>query len=163
MSSKRQLRRKACTRKRRYQTRQAADIAARRTNNRDGRLVAYKCDFCGGFHVGHSRAARSANRRKSWFIAAVHGVLVFAMLAAFSRRREAEAWAPPSIWLKPIPGVSLWYTVNGERPVDVSQGGPVYLWEGDNLVLHGVVDVDGDRKTGLPEATWALQVVNGTR
>jgi hypothetical protein len=162
MASKRQLRKKACTRKRYHATRESAERSARRTNNRDGRLVAYKCNFCDGWHVGHSRAHKAPQRRKGWYLAAVHGLAALAILAG-TFAGSAGASGTASVWLPSIPGVALWYTVDGGRPVNVSQGGPVYLYEGEALVLHGVVDVDGDRRTGLPEAAWALQVVTGNR
>lgn len=43
-----------CRRKIRYGKRTTARDAAARTSKRIGQpVVAYKCDFCGGYHVGH--------------------------------------------------------------------------------------------------------------
>lgn len=49
MASKRHQRRKACGEKRRYETLDQA-LASRR----DRELRAYRCTFCGAFHLGHS-------------------------------------------------------------------------------------------------------------
>ncbi len=48
MASKRRLRRKRCTGKKRHETIRAAMAFARSPG-----LNAYKCNFCGGYHVGH--------------------------------------------------------------------------------------------------------------
>lgn len=52
MASKRNKRRKACTRKVRHETLEAA-IIARKKLPYGRELCAYKCKFCGGFHIGH--------------------------------------------------------------------------------------------------------------
>lgn len=47
MSSKRAIRRRACTGKKRHATlADAAQMAG-------GGMMAYRCQFCGGFHIGH--------------------------------------------------------------------------------------------------------------
>lgn len=64
VSSKRALRRKACSGKRRYGTEEEAraGIAGlRRKEPATGWLTTYKCRFCGGFHFGHpTRRVRQA-------------------------------------------------------------------------------------------------------
>lgn len=55
MSSKRRLRRKACEGKVRHES-GAAAIQAIRSLDRSGshaKRDAYKCRFCGGYHIGH--------------------------------------------------------------------------------------------------------------
>ena len=56
MASKRHLRRKACEGKIRYSS--VADAQPHieelyRRRKAHGTIHAYKCPFCGGFHVGH--------------------------------------------------------------------------------------------------------------
>lgn len=54
MSSKRHIRRKMCTRKRRYIQMGDAQGAVDRLNTTyKTRMLIYKCKFCGGWHVGH--------------------------------------------------------------------------------------------------------------
>lgn len=54
MGSKRAIRRKACTGKIRYSTREKARARVFKTSF-DGRsLDVYKCEFCGGWHIGHT-------------------------------------------------------------------------------------------------------------
>lgn len=54
MASKRCLRRKACSRKRRYLDATSAHAAAANARRITGELItAYGCRFCGGFHIGH--------------------------------------------------------------------------------------------------------------
>ncbi len=54
MASKRGLRRRACKRKKRYESKELADIAVHNLWKYKGeRVHSYKCDFCGGWHVGH--------------------------------------------------------------------------------------------------------------
>ena len=56
MASKRNVRRKACTRKIRYRTIEEARVAQRFTTRTKGGIVdVYWCQFCGGVHVGHAR------------------------------------------------------------------------------------------------------------
>jgi cytochrome c5 len=53
MASKRHIRRKACGNKVRYDkksAKQAAYFAKRRTGDF---IVAYHCQYCGGYHIGH--------------------------------------------------------------------------------------------------------------
>lgn len=64
MSSKRRIRRKACKGKQRFDTLDAAWTACRSVMRGDrsrgvdpGRMNAYPCRFCGGFHFGHTPAA----------------------------------------------------------------------------------------------------------
>lgn len=56
MSSKRNFRRQSCERKRRY-TRCIAYKLAGWWIRRGEDIHAYKCAFCGGWHVGHITAA----------------------------------------------------------------------------------------------------------
>ena len=68
MSSKRRIRRNACDGKVRYETaeeawRRITDMKWERTWN--PRLVAYHCQFCGGYHVGHQPA-------KAWRARGIH-------------------------------------------------------------------------------------------
>jgi hypothetical protein len=66
MASKRRLRRKSCAAKHRYPTLDAALRDARDIGRKQGgRLNAYGCHFCGGFHVGHTpaRVARIVDAR----------------------------------------------------------------------------------------------------
>jgi len=58
MASKRRLRRKSCTGK----VRHPSDTAGKahidqlnRTRGYQGRMDVYRCKFCSGFHVGHSK------------------------------------------------------------------------------------------------------------
>lgn len=61
MASKRQVRRKSCERKVKYET--AKDANA---NIRIG-LIVYKCKFCGKYHVGHPpRKAKQSLMDKGW-------------------------------------------------------------------------------------------------
>ena len=56
MASKRAKRRKACTGKVRHASQGAAVYAARMLRQKNlemGVLHAYRCQFCGGFHIGH--------------------------------------------------------------------------------------------------------------
>lgn len=55
MASKRRLRRKACGSKLRHPTMPDAMLAAKLSSKKfNQRLSAYKCQYCGGFHVGHT-------------------------------------------------------------------------------------------------------------
>jgi hypothetical protein len=65
VSSKRRLRRNACGNKVRHLTAIAARAAIRRQVQRlqstgavVGHLQAYRCPFCHGWHVGHSKKVR---------------------------------------------------------------------------------------------------------
>lgn len=51
MSSKRGIRRRACKNKIRHETMQDARAAIKQGRHRTI-VIAYKCQFCGGFHVG---------------------------------------------------------------------------------------------------------------
>jgi hypothetical protein len=67
MSSKRGMRRRRCTGKRRYETaaHAAFDAAALSRQQRE-HLEPYRCPHCGGIHVGHVprvRPAAPAGRR----------------------------------------------------------------------------------------------------
>lgn len=58
MSSKRRIRRRSCKSKVRHATVEAGQHAIRQLNRArgyQGRLDVYRCQFCGGFHVGHSK------------------------------------------------------------------------------------------------------------
>ncbi len=58
MASKRNVRRKSCTGKIRHETIGRAKYAVSRLitlgRTRGGKVLAYYCKFCGGFHVGHN-------------------------------------------------------------------------------------------------------------
>lgn len=61
MSSKRRIRRNACTGKVRHAT--AADGAKaiydlNRGQGYRGRMNCYRCQFCKGYHIGHAKASR---------------------------------------------------------------------------------------------------------
>lgn len=61
MASKRALRRKSCTGKRRHESADAGlDHIGRlhRTKGYQGRMDVYHCAFCRFFHIGHSRGRR---------------------------------------------------------------------------------------------------------
>ena len=69
MSSKRRIRRKSCTRKRRYESFEQALADLRRFNyaNKRGpnnykKQVYGPCQFCGGFHIGTPKP----KKRASW-------------------------------------------------------------------------------------------------
>lgn len=61
MSSKRRLRRNACTGKVRHATRGAARAAiaslVRKVQGPVGYINPYLCSFCSGWHIGHARKA----------------------------------------------------------------------------------------------------------
>lgn len=57
MASKRRLRRRACLGKVRYSIGSVAQEAARKTSGLvHSRLLAYKCVYCNGYHIGHTPA-----------------------------------------------------------------------------------------------------------
>jgi hypothetical protein len=54
MASKRQLRRKSCLGKKKYTSSQQAKDAAFLTGRKHNeKLVAYHCNYCGSWHIGH--------------------------------------------------------------------------------------------------------------
>lgn len=58
-----------CLRKKDYPTEAQAvhaarTIRARSTRRKDQRMVAYKCDYCPGWHVGHLKADSKAWRER---------------------------------------------------------------------------------------------------
>jgi hypothetical protein len=58
MSSKRRIRRNACTGKVRHESAENAQARIRQiraANPGTPRLNAYRCQFCGGYHVGHAQ------------------------------------------------------------------------------------------------------------
>lgn len=61
---------RACTRKKRYGSRGAAERALRRTGNERTQrgLVVYQCEFCnGGWHFGHQKKSRRQwGREPTW-------------------------------------------------------------------------------------------------
>ena len=64
MSSKRAIRRRSCKGKVRHLTADAASAAIHHLNMRkgwQGRMNAYRCPFCGGYHVGHARKGMRAS------------------------------------------------------------------------------------------------------
>lgn len=58
MASKRRIRRQSCARKHRHTSRDEANVQISRLirsgKTRGGKVVAYPCGFCWGWHVGHS-------------------------------------------------------------------------------------------------------------
>lgn len=69
MASKRRLRRKACEGKVRYKSSKSAHNEAMRRSRMTGhRLNSYRCEFCGGHHIGHMpykiKQRIAASRRK---------------------------------------------------------------------------------------------------
>lgn len=60
MSSKRRIRRNACTRKVRHATQEGARVAikvmVKRMGGMLGYMQSYKCQFCGGWHIGHGQS-----------------------------------------------------------------------------------------------------------
>lgn len=55
MASKRRLRRKACGNKVKHATHDEAILVAHKTARKyKQRLSAYKCKYCGSYHVGHT-------------------------------------------------------------------------------------------------------------
>ncbi len=73
MASKRRIRRKSCTRKRRYSSFEWAQADLQRFNILNPRgpnnflRHVYKCQFCGGYHIGTPKAPKRApsERNKS--------------------------------------------------------------------------------------------------
>ena len=64
MSSKRRERRRSCTYKKRHETRSEAKAEARRIGRtRVEYYCAYKCRYCGGYHVGRVKQKRRGRRR----------------------------------------------------------------------------------------------------
>lgn len=58
MSSKRRIRRKACTGKRKHETVEQAQAHIRHVRKASPgtpMLSIYRCAFCGGLHIGHAR------------------------------------------------------------------------------------------------------------
>lgn len=58
MASLRRIRRNSCTGKRRYLTAQEGQEAIFWLNRRrgyQGRMDVYRCRFCNGYHIGHSK------------------------------------------------------------------------------------------------------------
>ena len=56
MSSKRRIRRRSCTGKKRYTTGAAAQAAISSLHHRkgyQGYMQVYRCSFCNGYHFGH--------------------------------------------------------------------------------------------------------------
>jgi hypothetical protein len=62
MSSKRRIRRNKCTSKVRHADQHSAGAAiaklAKRMGGMLGYMQTYKCQFCGGWHIGHAKSAR---------------------------------------------------------------------------------------------------------
>lgn len=65
MSSKRRQRHHECSRKTRYDTRKEAEDVQRFKRTLGVRLSVYKCNWCGGFHVGHGKP-QTAGRGHQW-------------------------------------------------------------------------------------------------
>ena len=64
MASKRRLRRRACTQKMKHETRRSAQGHADRLPGPPGTYAPYRCDFCGGWHVGRPRRKGRRHRRR---------------------------------------------------------------------------------------------------
>ena len=60
MASTKKTRARACERKRRYATAREAESTAahRRAESGEQDLEIYPCQFCGGWHIGHTRPAK---------------------------------------------------------------------------------------------------------
>ncbi len=58
MASKRRLRRNACDGKKRHQSKAEALKVRWVVRNRHGKLMAYQCRWCNGWHLGHSDERR---------------------------------------------------------------------------------------------------------
>jgi len=57
VASKRNVRRKACAGKVRYESIAAAEFAAASGRRKTAEwIIGYGCKFCGGFHIGHPPA-----------------------------------------------------------------------------------------------------------
>ena len=71
MSSKRSLRKKSCDGKQKYDTQSKAELAAKIVGKNIGGqwLTAYKCEFCGKYHIGHPpyNVRRSIISRKKYY------------------------------------------------------------------------------------------------
>lgn len=69
MSSKRHMRRRACENKKRYESVEDASHASRKMRRafEGGTWAAYRCPFCGGWHVGRRdrRSSDNAERRRA--------------------------------------------------------------------------------------------------
>lgn len=63
MASKRRLRRNGCDTKVRFDSKPKARLASYRALQRTGTAIGYyKCQFCGGWHIGHTGATRLRKR-----------------------------------------------------------------------------------------------------
>lgn len=99
MTSKRRLRRRACTGKHRYPDEATARAAIWRQRRRwDGFMRAYRCSFCGGWHIGH------APRRQKHKTPGFRGFVRSAQLSSLNsagRQVCTDAWRlclpPPPI------------------------------------------------------------------
>jgi hypothetical protein len=72
MASKRRIRRRSCTNKKRYSTRLGAELTAAKFNphfeKNDGRRKdVYYCNFCGGYHIGTSPINKTHEKRRKLF------------------------------------------------------------------------------------------------
>jgi len=62
VSSKRHLRRTKCERKRKFASADEANNRTQQIAARGGDLLkAYRCRFCGWFHLGHERGSRQSH------------------------------------------------------------------------------------------------------
>jgi hypothetical protein len=69
MASKRRLRRIACEGKKQYKDVNIANIAAGKAAHRAEQWIrAYKCEFCGRWHIGHppQRIRQSIRDKRGW-------------------------------------------------------------------------------------------------
>lgn len=69
MSSKRRVRRRRCSQKRRYESAPAAAASLRKLLQ-IGRVhegsECYHCKFCNGWHIGRGKQDRPGSKRKAW-------------------------------------------------------------------------------------------------
>ena len=50
---------RSCSRKLRYATKHIAHQVAKKARKKSGQEIReYRCDFCGGFHIGHVPASK---------------------------------------------------------------------------------------------------------
>lgn len=65
MSSKRAIRRRSCGDKAKFDSIELARAAAARAKRRGHIVTPYKCEFCGGLHIGHPAHAGTKRKHRS--------------------------------------------------------------------------------------------------
>jgi len=63
-NEKREMRLAACAGKQRFDTPAMANHAMRAIRNKDGKHGVFKCEFCGGWHVGSGIVPKVSRRLK---------------------------------------------------------------------------------------------------